>query len=613
MTGSGTGTLWAGRARILSPMRPLSGPLRQPLRASRAILSVAFAGLAAALAAWVAPARGAELAIEIRGLEDEMRVAAHDALTLSQYLGRPVDEPIVRRLARNADREIQHALEAFGYYSARIAASVEAPAAGQLRAVFDVSLGEPVVVRHARVDVPGEAGDVEAVRTALAAFAPAVGAPFLHRAYEQSKNRIANALRAAGFLDARTAESRVAVSAGDRAADIALAWDPGVRHRFGAVRFSEAQFPESFLRAFVPWKEGEHFSSLSLLNLQQRLIGMDYFATVAVQPDLERAADHTVPVDVLLVPHKRTVYTAGLFVSTDSGLGGRLGVDRRWVNRRGHKASGELAYAQRRQEASFDYRIPRPGVEVRERTLGVAYTNEETESVTSQNLRAAVASTRRSARGFTRTVGLHYLNGDFEIADERRTSGMLYAEASLTGRRVDRERYSARGHSFRLTVRGAPRSAVTDAGFVQGHAAGEWSHGLGDGRIILRGELGAMEVDTFHDLPPELRFFAGGDRSVRGFGYQAIGDTNAAGGVVGGKFLIVGSVEYEHFFLPAWGAAVFVDGGDAFRSEPRANVAAGIGARWKSPIGIVRLDLARPVVTEFGETWRVHLVIGPNL
>lgn len=555
----------------------------------------------------------AEIEIVVNGLEDDTRDTIVPRLTLAQYLGRSIEERTARRLAAQGGEEIRTALEAFGYYGPKVVWRLENSPAGQLRVIYDLALGDPVTVRNSRIEVPGAAREVDTVQQALAAFAPGAGEPFVHRTYEKSKSRISNALRSAGYLDARTVESRVAVSTGARAADITLAWDPGERHRFGAVRFTDTQFPERFLQAFVPWREGDHYSAQSLLSLQQRLVAMDYFSSVAVQPDLEHGADHVVPVNVLLLPDKRTVYTAGLFVSTDSGLGGRLGVDRRWVNSRGHKASGEVAYAQRRQEASFDYRIPRPGLELRELNFGVAYTNEETESVVSRNVRAAVAATKRNGRGRTRTLGLHYLNGDFEIADERRNSGMLYAEAAVSLRRVDRERYSADGHSFRLTLRGAPESEVTDTAFVQGHAAGEWSHALGEGRIIVRAELGAMEVGNFHDLPPELRFFAGGDRSVRGFGYQAIGDTNAAGGVVGGKYLVVGSVEYEHFFLPSWGAAVFVDAGDAFRSEPNANVAAGVGARWKSPIGIVRLDVARPVITHFGESWRVHLVIGPNL
>src|SRR5690606_17764014 len=105
-------------------------------------------------------------------------------------------------------------------------------------------------------------------------------------------------------------------------------------------------------------------------------------------------------------------------------------------------------------------------------------------------------------------------------------------------------------------------------------------------RLILRAALGAMVVDDFDALPPELRFFAGGDRSVRGFDYQEIGEVNETGGVIGGKYLTVASAEYEYYFLQNWGAAVFVDAGDAYSSSFEANVGAGIGLRWRSPVGI---------------------------
>lgn len=577
-----------------------------PGRRARAGLLVALALLPATLAA-----NGLE--VEIRGLDEERAQAVRAGLTAGQYADRPVDEAAARRLAAKGTGEIREALEAFGYYGAEVTTRVDRGREGKWRALFTVQPGDPVIIRRSHVDVAGPAAEVDEVRAALAAFRPREGERLEHRLYEQSKTRISNALRATGFLAARMVRQRVEVASARRSAEVSLVWDSGPRHRFGDVTFSAAQFPDEFLRRFVPWQEGEFYSAQSLLTLQQRLVSGDYFASVSVRPGLDHIEDETVPVEVMLVPDKRTVYSAGLFVSTDSGPGGRLGVDRRWVNQRGHKASAEVAYAQHRQEASVDYRIPRPGVEPRDYTVGAAYTKEVTESVESRNLRIAVAAARRNWRGFTRTVGLHYLDGDFEIAEQRGASRMTYAETSLSRRRVDEDRHAGRGYSVRLALRGAPAFALADTSFLQGQATGEWSRLAGVGRIILRTELGAMAVDDFHALPPQLRFFAGGDRSVRGFGFQAIGDTNAAGGVVGGKFLVTAGVEYEHYFRPAWGAAVFVDAGDAFRAEFSPNVGAGVGLRWKSPIGTVRLDLARPVVSDFGESWRVHLVIGPTL
>ena len=150
---------------------------------------------------------------------------------------------------------------------------------------------------------------------------------------------------------------------------------------------------------------------------------------------------------------------------------------------------------------------------------------------------------------------------------------------------------------------------MSDTTFSQLTADGKWIRSVGRRqRLLLRGSLGAMAVDDFDQLPPELRFFAGGDRSMRGFDYQELGATNAAGKVIGGEFLAVGSAEYEKFFSPKWGGAVFVDAGDAFRtSEFDLNVGAGIGVRWRSPVGMVRFDFAKPVVSDLADSIRFHI------
>ena len=163
-------------------------------------------------------------------------------------------------------------------------------------------------------------------------------------------------------------------------------------------------------------------------------------------------------------------------------------------------------------------------------------------------------------------------------------------------------------------LRVAAESVLSDTSFVQLRAETKWLQQVGDdGRMIVRAAVGGMVVDDFDALPPELRFFAGGDRSIRGFDYQEIGDFNAEGKVIGGKYQALASAEYEHYFLPRWGAAVFVDAGDAFTQRFDTNVGAGIGVRWKSPVGLVRLDIARPVISDFDDSWRIHLVIGPDL
>ncbi|MGH8174793.1 MAG: autotransporter assembly complex protein TamA [Steroidobacter sp.] len=561
-----------------------------------------------------APLPAEQVSVEISGLDGEMLESARANVQLREYEDREVSPVEVRRLFEQADEQIRAALEPFGYYAAHVESELARAQEGAYRAVFQVTPGDPVIVRDSRVEVSAPAAELETIQYALDNFEPAQGERLDHGAYERSKQQIATALANDGFLDADLVRHRVEVVRAANSAEIDLAWDAGERHRLGELTFSKTQFPDEFLQRYKPWREGEFYSTEKLLALQQNLVDADYFSSVAVAPDLESAKDNIVPIDVLLIPAKRTVYTANVYVSTDSGPGGRLGVERRWLNKRGHKLSGEIEYSPRLEEISAKYRVPKPGPRNRYLSYGAAYRDEETDTSTSRMARLAATEVTERWNGFTRTLGLQYLNGDFEIADQQRSTNLMYAEGLLTRRKADDLYFPVSGYSLLYGVRLASESLLSDTSFAQARAEAKWLRQIGeDGRVIVRAALGAMAVDDFDALPPELRFFAGGDRSIRGFDYQQIGETNAEGGVIGGEYLVVGGAEYEHYFLENWGAAAFVDAGDAFKSRFETNVGAGLGLRWKSPVGLVRLDVARPVVSDFDDSWRIHLVIGPDL
>jgi translocation and assembly module TamA len=553
--------------------------------------------------------------VTINGLEEPILESARANLELQQYAERDVSAAETRRLFDRGKEQIARSLEPFGYYNSQVDGRLERPEPGKFRAIYEVKLGAPVVVQQAQVEVsPPDAAQVESVQLALERFEPKHGARLDHGAYERSKEQIATSLANDGYLKAQLVRHKVSVVKSANTAEIDLAWDAGERHKLGPIRFSESQFPDAFLQRYKPWRDGEFYSADKMLALQQSLVDAEYFASVAVTPDLEHAADGIVPVDVMLIPAKRTLYTANLYVSTDSGPGTKLGVERRWLNKRGHKLGAALEYSARLQEISTKYQIPKPGLRNRNYTIGAGYRDEETDTSTSRMARLAATEVVDRWKGFQRTLGLQYLNGDFEIAEQQGSTSLLYAEGLLTRKAADDRYFPAAGYSLLYGLRFAYESLLSDTSFTQARAEGKWLRKIGeDGRVIARAALGAMIVDDFDALPPELRFFAGGDRSIRGFDYQQIGETNAQGGVIGGEYLLVGSGEYEHFFLDNWGAAVFVDAGDAFKSNFDANVGAGIGLRWKSPIGLVRVDVARPVVSDLDDSWRVHLVIGPDL
>ena len=567
---------------------------------------------------WLAGvASAAGLTVDLEGLPKELKDPVEAGLTLRNYANRDVTPAQVRRLFNNAEQEIKTALEPYGYYNAQVASSLQTTDKG-LRALFRVTPGEPVKVTSKKVQVQGEAADLNPIKRAIRRFKPDEGDVLDHGVYEASKAEVEGALLNNGFLRMKATQKRVEVSRKANTAAIDLNWESGPRMKFGRVHFADAQFPPVFLERYIPWEPGEYYSPDELLAFQQRLVDADYFATVSVQPDLEHAEGLDVPINVELAAAKRTIYTYGAYVSTDTGPGVKVGMQRRWVNDMGHKFQADIDVAQRMQALSTSYRIPLPGPDDKSLNFGVTHKNEDTDTSKSKSDKAAINETRKWY-GFTRTLGLQYVAGTYTIAEEDRITHLLYGEATLTKKQANDFFFPRRGWSIAMGVRYAPELLVSDTSFSQVTVDGKYIFPAGRRqRVITRLSLGAMVVGDFNQLPPELRFFAGGDRSIRGFGYQALGSTIDKGPdknlVIGGTNLAVGSIELEHYFLPKWGAAVFVDGGDAWRTgEFKLNIGAGIGVRWRSPVGVVRVDVAKPVKTDLSDSIHFHVNIGPDL
>jgi translocation and assembly module TamA len=576
-------------------------------------LAVAILVLAVSLASAAAGKKPARLEVTIEGLSSSLEEAASSGLTLQQYHEREVTEVQLRRLVTVGEKEILAVLEAWGHYEGKVKSRTERMPVGGFHVWFEVIAGEPVRVTASEISVSGKAASKSEVKSALEAFVPRVGERFDHAQYESSKLAIQTALADNGYLAAKLKTHRVEVNIAERSARILLDWDGGARHTFGPTTISGSQFDPDFLERFVPWKEGDEYSSAEVLDMQRRLVNADYFATVTVTPQLAKAVENAVPVDVELTPAKRNIYSAALYASTDRGVGVELGAQRRWLNARGHKGRADIDYAQRYQAIELSYRIPLPGS--KQRVLGIAttYRDETTESSVSQTEKI-VTNVARKWGDFTSVYGLQFLSGDFEIGSERGNSTLTFLEGAFTQSHSDQPTFARRGFSYTVSARVTPVESLTDTRFASLQVESKWLHAFGSHtRLILRGEAGTMEVDDFDQLPPELRFFSGGDRSIRGFGYEEIGSRNAAGDVIGGDRLVEVNVEMERYWRKNFGAAVFVDAGDSFLGEDFVlHMGAGVGVRWKSPVGVLRLDVAYPVESIDSNGWQIHFNIGPD-
>ncbi len=519
-------------------------------------------------------------------------------------------------LLRRAPAEVRRALEPFGYYAVDVDVQVDESSAG-LAVSLNVQRGPPVRVRALEVQVEGEAGTDPRVVAAIEGFRPRLGDLLNHGRYEGGKAAIARELAARGYFDARLAENRVEVTRADSRAEIRLRWESGARYRFGALAIDGSHLDPGLVERWVDVEPGQPFDQDALLKLHQRLGDLDYFGFIDIRPEPEPDT-LDVPVQVELAPAKRNIYTAGVSFGTDSGAGLKLGLDRRWVNTRGHKFSSSLDLAQRRNALNSLYRIPAFAPIQGWYQLGASYREDESELVDSEI--AELSASRIGRIGdWSLALGLHALRERYAIGVERNqeTSGistLVYPALRARWQRYNDPNYSTRGFSFTGELKQGLSALGSDADFTQLLLETRYIRGFGErNRVLLRGQLGRTFSSDFLRLPSSLRFFAGGDRSVRGYGYQEISPLGASGNPIGGRNLAVVNVEYERMFTDTWGAAVFMDAGSAFNDgSVDARRGAGLGLRWRSPVGQVALDLARGL-DDPRESLQIHLSLGPEL
>ncbi len=557
--------------------------------------------------------------VDIEGIEDEQLLAVLAALDIARYQQRKtIGSARLERLVGEAPEQIRSALEVFGYYDAKAQVTRTSLPDRRHRVRIVVDRGEPVRITGVDVRVEGPAVAEDSLRKQVQQFEPGKGAILDHRVYENGKATIDRTLQRLGYFDARLRDRRVEVHRAERRASIDLRWESGLRYRFGPTRFEGAQFPDPFMARFIPWTEGADYEQRHIEDLQQRLAAVGYFGGIEIEPQVEARADGLVPVRIVVQPAAQTAWSVGAYYETNYGAGLRLGVDRRWVNDRGHSARAEIEAAQALQALTVEYRIPHTSVQGAQWLAGIGARNEDTDTVQGRSglLRAGVLGTWNNWTGL---ASLNALRGSFRVGSravsiDRSNATVVYPELSFS-RVFARDRIRpARGGSLRLTTRAASESLGSELDLLQARVEGRYVLPAGAGaRLLGRAELGWTSTDRFNLLPPELRFFAGGDGSLRGYGWQDLGPRDAAGDPIGGRNVATFSLEYERNFKPDWSWAAFVDGGNVFNGTDFTPVyGVGGGVRWSSPIGPIRLDLAHGLDNDDASV-QLHFSAGPDL
>lgn len=583
----------------------MSATLRHALLALLLLVAVAPAALAA-------PALKVE--VEITGIEDEHHDNVMIFLSIQRYRNDPgLSEAMVERLHARAPSEVHAALKPFGYYRPKVESTLEPTEKGWL-ARYQIDKGEPVRIVALDVAFEGPGQDDPAFRQSIVDAPLRVGLVARHDHYKLMKDRIQAAAEDNGYLDGRWVAAALEVDPAAGEARIKLHFATGDKLLFGPISFEQEVVNQSLIDRYVTFKPGEPFSVRKLLDLQYALNDSDYFKLVEITPRRDLVgADRRVPVEVRMTARERTKWTFGLGYATDTGPRGSVGYEDRRVNRSGHRASIELEDSEIKTQLRLTYTIPLEHPATERLAFKAELTEEQKGDIVSRRSEVGVSV----SKVFGRLRQSTYLDYEYERTQQPLTpdavSRLLVPGVSLAYTETDAPLFVRHGQRLSADLHGAHDGLISDATFLQYALSAKLVRSFGASRFITRASYADTMIADATELPASQRLFAGGDQSVRGYGYESIGPTDLNGNVVGGTESFSASVELDHLFTKAWGAAVFVDAGDAVDNTPLdPKIGAGLGVRWVSPIGMLRVDIGVPLSPGYNG-WQLHLSIGPDL
>ena len=564
----------------------------------------------AALCAGPAHALTVEVAApdELKPLLDQYLEAARAA-----RLGETLDEAELARLRGVSEETARELLATEGYFSPQIDSSLTRSENDWVMR-FAVTPGPRTRVRTLKIDFAGALVDADGAGARLRAraernFTLQPPMPFRQADWTAAKVALLGPFLTVRYPAAQLAASEARIDPAAQAADLKLTVDSGPAFFYGEPAISGNQrYAESIIRNLSPLKPGQPYRQQDLLDYQAALEASGYFAqaTVRVEPDPALAA--AVPIQVEVVERPEKLFSVGVGISTDTGTR----VQASWLHRdildRGMRLKLDARLETERQTGAAELSWPRD-TKGYENSLGLQIKQEDIEG---QETRATVLAAKRNRiRGqIETTLSLQYQTEEQEIGDVVSASNQaLTANYAWTQRTIGRAFYPRRGYVLTLQGGGASEALLSDTSFARLYGRHtQYFHAGDNGRLILRGELGSVLAQTREGIPTDFLFRAGGDNSVRGYAYQSLGRT-LEGGVESVRYLATGSVEYHHFFEGNWGMAVFVDAGDAADSPGALSPAFGygVGARYRSPVGPINLDLAYGEATQ---KFRLHFSLG---
>ena len=559
-----------------------------------------------------------------------------DNLDLVRWRGNPrLDLNQLQRLVKNTPDQVRTLVATEGYYSPTVSAGLDTSGAEPVARVL-VEPGRPVLVGDVDLVLQGfepvGAGGVKFDANALRRrWSLGVGQQFRQAEWEGAKRNLLRQVTQVRYPRAQLIESSATVDPDVQRVLLRVVLDSGPPVQLGALRIEGLKrYPATIISNLNQIRPGEDYNEAVLQAFQARLQDTGYFSGVEVSADLGALLDErietltdeqnasapapsttnakpvTSAVLVRVTENKQKNVALGLGYSTNTGNRAQLTYDDLSVL--GLRMKSNLLFETLRQSARADFYFPTTPKGDND-SVGAGF---ERNDLRGERTSVATLAARRAwgSQLLERGLTLEYLseqrNVDGQLTTSSKSVPLTY---SITKRALDNLLSPSSGYVLSAQFGGAVLPVLTDERFLRATTRFVNYRPVGAaGTLVLRAEAGAVASKRKVGVPSTLLFRAGGDQSVRGYAYQELGVTEGSA-IVPGRYLLTGSAEYQYWFKPPYGVALFYDAGNAADTlralRPKSGY--GIGARWRSPVGPINVDLAYGHAVK---KFRLHFSLG---
>ncbi|EHU5003099.1 outer membrane protein assembly factor [Vibrio vulnificus] len=502
---------------------------------------------------------------------------------------------------------VRSALNPYGYYYSKLSVQREP----NDLIVLDVELGEVVLVAKSNIVVSGEASNDEDFLGLVNQAQLKQGQPLLHSEYDTLKRNLTSLAQKKGYLDGRFIESSLEVIPSMNQANVNLHFSSGSRYQFGSLSVPTSGIEPARIEIMRTFERGDDFDTLKLNQYQANLSETNWFRSVIVKADFDGISNNLeVPIEVIAEPNARNIVQVGGGYSTDLGLRASLNWTKPWYNTRGHSFETQAYASKAEQSLLLGYKIPTQNVLTD--YYGIQFESKHVDYRDTSSFSNDLSFEKhwQLDSDWQSTMHVRYLQERYQQASENNDSQMLLPGVtfSLLDRKNDQLEIKHR-HVYSLEYSDPNFFSDSRLLRIEGNSVLSWDISEKH-KFHFRSNVGINIADALSDIPSSLRFFAGGDGNLRGYGYESISPRDENGDLTGARYMFTAGLEYQYQVYHQLWLGAFYDVGDAFNDSVDWKSGTGLSLIWNSKYVPVKVDFAYGLDAPQGDQFRVHFSLG---